>query len=446
MVVEGKGSYGIVLSSPRIPLENENYEDIKNLNQVSKILYSFNNTNGYFPAITEEIKLAYDNLIFIISKYPNVFNDKYFLLPIAGGYIDKYKFSEIFNNIDDVYGFDWLSKSITNFKMFHQIIMHENKLFQIVYEKGTTIKMDYETFICKILNPLDALINCASNGFYFDDLKFHNLIFHNEDIKIIDFEEPINLNLSSDEYIEIISNSKLNSIMYYPYDVISNILLYESIGKINIIGNLKKNNYYNLLLTCAHEQSENITCKIKLYDTMISMWKKYIPELFFELEVYDINDKKMSMTDITDINKKIIKVDVGIFERSIKIIYDGYFLSNLSNLSLRKYNEEKKISLIINNVFYLNKIFIELTTNDNFKEKISYILSKLNVHSFGFIFLEWFYYEVDEILKSNIKEIIMEKIFEIVIKSCLNFILKDGKIYLVTTNYSEIEKIIKYKI
>ena len=29
MVVEGKGSFGIVFSSPRIPLDNENYDDIK---------------------------------------------------------------------------------------------------------------------------------------------------------------------------------------------------------------------------------------------------------------------------------------------------------------------------------------------------------------------------------------------------------------------------------
>lgn len=48
MVVDGNGSYGIVLSSPRISLANENYEDIKELEQVSKLLYHMVG-NKYYP-------------------------------------------------------------------------------------------------------------------------------------------------------------------------------------------------------------------------------------------------------------------------------------------------------------------------------------------------------------------------------------------------------------
>jgi hypothetical protein len=263
---------------------------------------------------------------------------------------------------------------------------------------------------------------------------------HNEDIKIIDFEEPINLNLPDNEYIEIVLNSKFNSIMYYPYDVISNVLLYEFIGEIDKIGNLEKNNYYNLLLVNAHEQSDNVMCKIKFYDTMIEIWKKYAPELFFELDVYDVE-----MLNV-ETNKKMFRLDVETFEKSIKIIYDGYFLSNMSNFSFCKHFDEKKISGVINDVFCLNKKFIELMTNNNFKDKISYILSKSNIHSFGFMFLQWFCDEVNNILKSDNRKTVIKKIFEIVVKSCLNFILKDEKLYLTTTNYYDIEKIIKYKI
>lgn len=440
MVVEGIGSFGIVLSSPRIPLEDENYDDIQNLNQVSKLLYSFDNKNKYHPATFEDIVLAYDNLIYVIEKYPNIFTNNHFMLPITGGYINKPKFSKIFNSTNTAYGFEWLSKSKTNFQILYQMIIHKNKLFQIVYEKGTRIEMDFNTFILKMSNPLDALINSSSNGFYFDDLKLHNLILHNEDIKIIDFEEPINLNLPDNEYIEIILNSKFNSIMYYPYDAISNVLLYEFIGEIDKIGNLKKNNYYNLLLVNAYEQSDNIMHKIKFYDTMIEIWKKYSSELFFELDVYDVEISKV------ETNKKMIRLDVETFEKSIKIIYDGYFLSNMSNFSFRKYFDEKKISGVINDVFCLNKKIIELMTNNNFKDKISYILSKSNIHSFGFMFLEWFCDEVNNILKSDNRKTVIEKIFEIVVKSCLNFILKDEKVYLTITNYYDIEKIIKYKI
>ena len=48
MVVEGKGSFGIVFSSPRIPTKEENFEDVIKLNQVSKILYNII-CNIYYP-------------------------------------------------------------------------------------------------------------------------------------------------------------------------------------------------------------------------------------------------------------------------------------------------------------------------------------------------------------------------------------------------------------
>ena len=133
-------------------------------------------------------------------------------------------------------------------------------------------------------------------------------------------------------------------------------------------------------------------------------------------------------------------------------IFVIYWINLLTNrpcsrlFSFCKYSDEKKISRVVNDVFLLNKKFIELITNNNFKEKISYILSKSNIHSFGFMFLEWFCNEASNILKSDNRGIVIEKIFEIIIKSCLNFILKDEKLYLTVTNYSDIEKIIKYKI
>lgn len=39
MVVLGRGSFGIILSNPRLPMIDEKYDDVINLNQVSKILY-----------------------------------------------------------------------------------------------------------------------------------------------------------------------------------------------------------------------------------------------------------------------------------------------------------------------------------------------------------------------------------------------------------------------
>ena len=83
MVVEGKGTYGIVLSSPRIPILDEEYEDIKSLNQVSKLLYFIDN-KIYNPEDDKNIiEIHFNKNIITILKfhhtilYPQVANLNY---------------------------------------------------------------------------------------------------------------------------------------------------------------------------------------------------------------------------------------------------------------------------------------------------------------------------------------------------------------------------------
>jgi hypothetical protein len=71
MVVEGFGSFGIVLSSPRIPLIDESTEDILNLNEVSKILINYSHQKkSYLPADDDDIKKEYENIINLVSSNP----------------------------------------------------------------------------------------------------------------------------------------------------------------------------------------------------------------------------------------------------------------------------------------------------------------------------------------------------------------------------------------
>lgn len=435
MVVEGKGSFGIVFSSPRIPLDNENYDDIKNLNQVSKILYSVED-NNYLPASLEEIKLAYQNLILLIKSYPQVFNSDSFILPITGGYIDKLKFIEYYKNTKLDYGFNWLSSSNTNLNILNQLLTHKDKIYQIVYEKGIPINFCFDDFIIKINNILQTLIYCKANRFYFDDIKYSNLIVHNEKIKIIDWEEPINLNLEPDKYIETICDSKLNCVMYFTYDIVSNILLFEYIGKIKKIYNLPNVNYYKLILVNSYMYEVNVVYKIRMFYDFTKIWKKYLPNFTLDLEVIYLLNNLDNIYNIK--SKKNIQINSKIFDETIKILYEDYFTTNYSYC---KYNYSIEKYAIINQIFNLNKKFIELTTN-NLEDKISYFLTNTNIHSFGFVFLDWLKNNISIIVKSKNLEQILKKIIKIIIFCCLNFVFIDENIFLIEKNYLVIEKIL----
>jgi hypothetical protein len=84
MVLEGKGSFGLVFSSPRIPIINEKYEDVINLNQVSKLLYKCENKK-YYPETQNNIVKTFDNVLELVKDYPHIFCDENFILPIKGG-------------------------------------------------------------------------------------------------------------------------------------------------------------------------------------------------------------------------------------------------------------------------------------------------------------------------------------------------------------------------
>lgn len=418
MVVEGSGSYGIVVSSPRIPVGDETYLDILNLEQVSKILYLEEEND-------QDYKKEFEQILVLMEKYSNIFNDKYFMLPIKGGLIDKFKFIENFNQNKE-YGLKWLNNSKKYFNILNNLIKHNKPIYQIVFYKGEKINLSWDDFYEKMLNILDILRLSNENGFYFDDLKIENLILHNNKIKIIDFAEPINTNNSYNKIINNIINSKLNCIYYFPFNIICNILLYEYLNITKYIGGfIKNNNYHPLLYTNHLEFNQNIKYKYKIIKNFINLLKKYIPEYKTNLKLINSNlfDKLKTERTLTDFEKLYENKEI-----TINTIYDSL----------------KRFLILDNNLISTNKLIIEYKKYIElvFTEKeyiINFLLENINIYSFGFMYIEWVNKNINKILQSDNIKSILKKIIKIVESCCLNIICLDSQIYIVEfSNYENI--------
>jgi hypothetical protein len=179
-IVEGRGSYGIVVSNPRVAFKGEHFIDVALIDdEVSKI---FITKDSEINMITE-IEL-YNK---IISKHSNIITHDNYMLPIKYGEIDKLSFSSKSDNwfydIDN-----------NNYKqILNKNILTVNKLYQITFNKGTPINYNLSDFLIKILDIINCVKINIEHNLYFDDLKLNNLIKHNDKIKIIDFSSLIDL-------------------------------------------------------------------------------------------------------------------------------------------------------------------------------------------------------------------------------------------------------------
>jgi hypothetical protein len=431
MVVEGIGSFGIVLSSPRIPLIDESTEDILNLNEVSKILINYSHQKkSYLPAEDDDIKKEYENIINLVSSNPEIFNQNNFLLPLSGGYINKNKFIKNYNE-SKYFNFEWLSCSTKFLNILNNLLSNKNKeIFQIIYPKGQKINLSSKNFIIMMSNVLNTLYIANRNGFYFDDLKLDNLLIHDNKIKIIDFAEPINLNNKIEKVKKQILESKLMSIFYFPYNIISNILIFEYIDKLNIIGKIENNDYHKLIFNNYLVFNNNIEYKKKIIYDFINLWEITLPYFKVKMNVLSgeiINDFDNDLDEIYS-SMEIIEIDFKIFKKSIEIFlnYDLYYVSLYSNI----YHNNK---LITNNFVEIYKKFLEKTKKSNI-EKLSYLLGKLNMNSFGTIFLQWLN---KNLTKTKIET--LKKIISVTCLSCLDTIIVENQfIFISMVNYSDI--------
>ena len=374
MVVLGHGSYGIVLSNPRLPIISESFDEVINLNQVSKILYDVtikDDKKIYIPNSLKDFDCEYTNVIKLSKDYDQIFNSEYFILPIKAGIIDKKEFINKFNNNDKNYNFEWLSKSITNVKIFNELLQNPNNIYQIIYEKGEKISSDINIFMSGIKNIFDIIKISNEKGFFFDDLKLENLIFHECKIKMIDFSCPINTNLIYDNIKKQLVNSKYKYIYYFPYDCLINIILYENINQINLIGDTcfigNNYDYCSLLNSNAVEYDSNVKYKMKQIERILYLEKNYFKDYYIEIKVIncDVINKIKSFEDI-DINSEIKKINLVDFSSSILQLLLYY------NKSENNYDDE----ISVNKINTSNQKVDELCNNQNLQ--IEYVMKNLN--------------------------------------------------------------------
>lgn len=422
MVVLGFGSYGLVLAEPRITIENENYSSIIKLNQVSKILYKIDENNNYISVDIVDFESEYNTIKNLSLSHPHIFNSDNFILPIIGGKINKNKFYEDYKELF-VKNSLWLSNSIKYYNILNKILSSNNEVYQIVYDRGKKITNCIGKFLGEMYDIKKTLDIANKNGFYFDDLKLDNLIFQNDKIKIIDYSPIININLFEDISNQI-SKSKFSFIYYYPYEPISNILLYESIKKINLIGNINTGkNYYSILYMNCMELRDNLKYKLILLKNLYEICNKYIPTYSISIDLINFNfsesqkynDEKSLLHNINNLlETKIINIKHFIYSIEYMLIFDK---NNKSK------NRENQInSMILNYKKNLKKIFLN---NEN--KIIPYLLRKININSFGFIFIEWLYKNHD--FDYNNYKLELKNIFDLIILSCTNIIIIDNNYY-----------------
>lgn len=415
MIIEGIGTYGIVISTLRIPFSNENYEDIKNLNQVSKIIYQ-NINDTYLPPENEDIYREYISIKIIIELYPHIFTNEYFMLPIDGGMIDKIKLVQILRK-EQIFDLSLSNKSKSYINIISSLLRNKQDMYQITYEKGEKINLDFEDFLDKIKNVFNIIKLSNDNGIFFDDIKLENLIIHNNIIKIIDYSNPINTNTSTQDIITQLENSNFGCVFYYPYPIIHNILLYEFISKIDLIGRFdyKTQNYVRLLGSCFIEFESVAKYKENMINYLCQIYEKNISsqissEITFEIKVINIdNVDKIECFDDTNLYIEIKNITIYDFINSIKLFYlNNYFdYDNTKSILVKK--------AIMGSKSIIKKIYHEL------HEQIKFLLGTINQYSLGMVFLSWLnkkYFNNDIIEKNKIIQIL-----EIIIKNCMNILL-----------------------
>lgn len=434
MVVLGQGSYGIVISDPRLPLYDENYEDIIKLNHVSKILYKKdykNNKKIIKPSPLSDFEYEYNKIVKLSNDYPNIFNSEYFILPIKGGILDKNKFANKYNSNDENYNFEWLSSSITNINIINSLLEDSNDIYQIIYEKCDKISQCINSFMVGIKNIFNAIKISNKNGFFFDDIKLENLVTHNNKIKMIDFSYPINTNLTFQEIILQLRESKLKYIYYFPYNVLSNLILYKQIGKINYLGKFSSNDYYSLLKTNSIGFENCVKYKLDLLKKLQYLFYKYHNE--YEIEIRLINSNKIHLINCIEdfkIHSEIKNINISDFISSILLL----LLYKNDKLNIVEFNYNKNL---INEIFFkYDELITRIFTNKiESVEKINFLLKNINIYSFGFVIISW----IDKFISSTkhinpLEKKYLSEMFDIIILFCGNFFVIDDNIYFTFPN------------
>ena len=432
-IVEGRGSYGIVVSNPRVAFKDEHFIDVALIDdEVSKIFI----TRDSEINMNTEIEL-YNK---IISKHTDIITHDNYILPIKYGEIDKLSFSSKSDN--------WFyDVDNNNYKqILNKNISTVNKLYQITFNKGTPIDYNLTDFLIKILNIINCVKINIQNNLYFDDLKLNNLIKHDNKIKIIDFSSLIDLNnLSENEaYGDILKSFLYEHFYIINNPIISIFLSTRNLNSVKIIKNyiemsyinndnydkyLTNNYYYRFLYKI--DKSIYITLDIYNITTRkiesINLNNSYLINYFNVLHLYIIKNKIILLEkEISKLKNKIENINYILEHDELNKKLTDYLL-NIDKLSEYYNHYIQDIRLYTECLFHkLSNIL------DNLGKKYKLLeLSQIYMIGMIFIFKLSNYFELNNSYNVNF----IKKYLKIISMCCLIFGKKSNGV-LFYTNYT----------
>lgn len=164
------GSYGIVVSNPRTPLENETCAEIQSLNQVAKLFFTSNEFEREISKYNE-LRSKLDHLIFLFEK--------------SSGLSNK---NEIITNACSTYNSEWYDCGLSAYDIYaiNRYLDYENfidcgQIYQMVFDKMVgleSIEFNAQMFE-QLIHDLNEIIESAhSADLYIDDLKADNIVYN----------------------------------------------------------------------------------------------------------------------------------------------------------------------------------------------------------------------------------------------------------------------------
>jgi hypothetical protein len=412
-IIQGRGSYGIVVSDPRIPYKNEKQEDFMfSSDEVSKIFIGKDSKIN----MEKEFTLYYN----IINKYNNIISSRNYMLPINYGELDKSAFG-------GKSGTWFTDMNNNNYKSLFNNMLTNNNMYQITFNKGTHIDYDLFDFLIKILPIINCIKINIQNKLYFDDFKLSNLVKHNDRIKIIDFSSLLDLNeLSENEVIVKI----MDSFLFEPFYIINNPIISIILSTKSMLNNKIKN---NIKMSYFNKEYYNDFIENHIYYIFLSGIRNTI---FIELDVYNINTNSVETISINNeyltkyfntLHAYTILNNIELLSNKISRLKKENKITKITNindiiyeLEEQQEREYKKYDDYIKNIIiYTDCLFFKLSNIENNLDKRYTLLELSQIYKIGICFLFKLknYFEIEKRYNVNL----IKKYLKIISMCCLFF-------------------------
>ena len=333
---EGKGAYGTVFSSPRLPLLHETLETIQSLDEVSKVFYSY---RDYYNEVTR-YTILHNNY-----EFPH----NLFCHSIDHGRISK---REIQHH-EVVYNDEWANEDDVYRKATHQII----------YPRGRsifTLSNFTEYMICfeKIIQTVEFF---SQHHLVFDDFKNQNLLLLGSEDRMVvsDYSSIVSL----DDFLEpsIFYKSNFKSRYYYIHSPLLNTLVCRMIRK---------------------EET---------YQTYASIETSYINYIHHIMFCVIPSDFVYRQSYKVEMNQKEVVIDVELPGDDVKDFLLEFFcrpfpISFQKQMSLQKHPNDQRLSSIVSLFQQHYDSTFPCRVN-----RIGEIVKRSHIHSIGIMLLEAMY-------------------------------------------------------